>query len=416
MPTEFSCLKPAADASGKSRIAIRAAESLLLLLSVAYLLKGTYYLTLSPYKDAACDLNMRWTEQQYVLRGQNPYDAYTRIFGDELWTPETADARRARVAADCGIPNTTLGPNYPPWSYATGIVLMWPADWASVRLLYCLFNLAAWCFIGWAAYRVGESAQRGMGLLFSAATLAASSICSALGNGNYGVIILAALIAALWFDEKRRPLLAGLMLGIALSKPTIALPFLLPFLVKRRWGTLCVAIVYICAGGCLTWFMTGTDPLTMFRQMIEYSKYWGVTTGADIVFVLAQLGVERELALKVAAVSIGGLGLAVLFAWRRSSMLTLFAITAVVARFWTYHRAYDNMMLVFLFWALGLVALRRRDILPWIAAAVLGISLWLPWSAIDNRVMEMLLLISWIGCGVVFLILAPRTKTCPTIR
>jgi hypothetical protein len=65
---------------------------------------------------------------------------------------------------------------------------------------------------------------------------------------------------------------------------------------------------------------------------------------------------------------------------QHTSLLTLFACAAVIGRVFTYHRPYDDLMLVFLLLALLTLAFSYPSRLNIIIVSLVGLTLWLPLS------------------------------------
>jgi hypothetical protein len=374
----------------------------LCLAAVAFVAKGTYHLVLDDRPSAAFDLRLRWQEQHYVFRHKNPYEVRAQA---DARKPSAGSrlADEAGIESDFGIPD----PGYPPWAYATGAVLFWPSNWTVARCFFAAVNLLLLIPIGLWARRVGQPHGKAVASFFCAAVLAAGAICHTLGDGQYGIIVLASLVGAFWLDERHRPMLSGLLIGVALVKPTLSLPFLVPMLVKRRYLALATAAVYIGLGSCLTWWLTSTDPITMLNQMVATN--W-LGAGADPIAFLFRAGVDIGTAAKAVAAVVITVLFALAFLYRQASMLTLFGISACAARFWTYHRQYDNLILVFSLLALGTLGLEKECRKAIAAFIGMGLTLWLPARATDELAIQLLMMLVWIACLAVLLAVAREER------
>ena len=388
--------------------AILCAATILSCIAVAYMAKGFYHQVLDRTPNIPCDGLARWQEEQYVLKGQNFYEVRLCWLAEKSSKPIPITAHSASVDPVLGVPAA----GYPPWSYFTGAAFFWPSNMSLARYLFGLANLISIIVIAACAYIIGKPYGREAGWLFSAATLAMGSTSYTLGNGQYGLLVLACLLAALWFDEHEHPLLSGLMLGLSLLKPTMSLPFLACFLVKRRWLSLAVAIAYTAVGSVFTWWLTGTDPLTMLRQMQKFSlEQWSFHGSQDLFAAFSWVGIDRAILMRIVAIGVMIPACALMFLWRRSSMLTLFVIAGVAGRLWTYHRNYDNAIMTFLLLSLALIALREQSKYLLACFIVIGIILWLPPRMGDITaayfVLPMILL--WMAAVAVVLKYTPRS-------
>ena len=94
-----------------------------------------------------------------------------------------------------------------------------------------------------------------------------------------------------------------------------------------------------------------------------------------------------------------------LLVWRQSTndLLATFAIASVAGRLWTYHKNYDNVMLVFLLVALARTAWQRdrSTVARWMFWVV-GISLWTPSSLAVHLPFQIFAMVAWIvGAAVI---------------
>src|SRR5262249_34582945 len=150
-------------------------------LAVGYLTKGTYHLVLDQGPIGAIDLHLRWQEQHYVFRHKNPFDVRDR-WDEAQGSGGSIPRREPAIEPDLGRPR----PGYPPWAYATGSALFWPASWTAARCYFATIDLFLLFLLGVLAYRVGRPGGSALARFSCAAVLAAFSIHSTLGTGQYG--------------------------------------------------------------------------------------------------------------------------------------------------------------------------------------------------------------------------------------
>jgi hypothetical protein len=127
-----------------------------------------------------------------------------------------------------------------------------------------------------------------------------------------------------------------------------------------------------------------------------------VADSQGLVGPLLALGLSRKLVTPVLAIGVLLPAVALLWAFRRRSLPTLFAIAAVAARFWSYHKGYDNGMMVFLLAPLLAAWLREpRNLLVGAGALLVGASLWMPAGlTLSTPILVAQLLIWPVGLGV----------------
>jgi hypothetical protein len=76
------------------------------------------------------DAFLRWTDEYYILRGQNPYDVYfAQRYAEGPEAYERVVGRNGRTDPKVGV---AWDVGYPPWSFAPHAILYWP-PWSVVR-------------------------------------------------------------------------------------------------------------------------------------------------------------------------------------------------------------------------------------------------------------------------------------------
>ncbi len=324
------------------------------------------------------DLHLRWVDQQYILRGQNPYDVCFADRSGDIPAYERKIGRNSRAVADLGAPQDV---GYPPWSFVIGTLLYWP-PWAVLRLWCAAINLVALGYLGLWAARLAPSVR--LAVLFAVGALACSGHGGTLRVGQGTIVVLAFLAAAHRADGAGRPLLSGLLLGLAMMKPTVAGPFVLCLLISGRWKALASCMLYLLAASCLIWWQTGVNPSEMTMQMFEASRRF-VADGTGPMNLALWLIPDPGRASAALAIVCLIAATAAMIRVRGRPLLELFAVAAICGRFWTYHRGYDDTAILFLVAALAMRALETgRPV--WIIAAIgVGVTLWMPGSLYSDH-------------------------------
>jgi hypothetical protein len=389
-----------------------ALAAVLLLLSVFYAVRGFMsYSHVHPYEDGVgfMDVNRRWAEAHYVLRGKNPFDvAFAHSPPARKVAPERQfdTPRNSDVDADLGVPEGVV---YPPWAYVTGILLLWPPYSVLAPYYACLMVAALAVVFVWAA-GLGRPWGRATAAAFGAAALALASWGGAILLGNYPTIIVAFLVASLWLAERNRPILAGLFLALALTKFTIAGPFVLAFLVKRQFKTVAAAMGSLLIASSVTWFLTRTDPIEMVAQMMAASRQF-IGAGYGPLQYLLRAGVGPSAASALVGVPVVALGLAGMLAARRCSLLVLFGIAGIVARLCSYHYYYDDNAMVFALMAFAVSAFRSGQLLPLAWFFILGLTLWAPARTSQIAAAQVFNQAVWIASAVILAVCGPGWET-----
>jgi hypothetical protein len=179
----------------------------------------------------------------------------------------------------------------------------------------------------------------------------------------------------------------------------------LGLIIYRKIKSSLVAIFYILFATFYIAWLTKLDLLDIISRFIKQIKYVA-DDGFSGINILIDLGLNIELTIfLLTAISIGLVVLA--FNWLRGfSLLTLFAIASAIGRIFTYHRVYDDVMLVFLLLALLQLAFSQPHWLNIALTIVVGLTLWLPASfqKIADPYWTVLQLIIW-SIALVYLLL-----------
>jgi hypothetical protein len=352
--------------------------AVLALLSVAYLGKGFY---IGAFKDGS-DVLRRWAEEHYLLH-------------------DLVDPRLAAIFARRGVV-------YPPWSYFSGLFLMWPPR-TQVRVWFSFVNFICMILIiGFVAGYAREQYKLDRLILVLSVT-AIGAFCSNLGVGNYGVIVLALLIGAYQADEAGRPVLAGLLIGVALLKPQLSAPFLLVPLVRGRFRTLAAAAFYLVVATVAMWIISGIDPLLTLKQSAQTAGAFAQTT-AGLLTVVLDAGLPYRFAAPLTALLCLAIFTPILWSYRDRSPMLLFAVAGLTSRLWTYNLNTSNLILVFLLLALWRLAVETttRDTRAFALFLAVGASLWVPARLSEYHVVQLAEHLIWLAGTIGLLILDRR--------
>ncbi|HWP05930.1 MAG TPA: glycosyltransferase family 87 protein [Polyangiaceae bacterium] len=326
------------------------------LLGAAYLVEGFVHLVHGPMPQ---DLARRWVQNMYLLR----------------------HIAAADVAAGVIPPAADLGPSdpggYPPWSVAVGFLMAPPVAPHWVQAYFSVQNLLALLAIGRFAYVAGARFGRTGARFLCASALAISTHAVVLRNGQYGLIVNGGLVALVAAEYAQRSRTSGLALAIAALKPQSAAPFALLLFRRASWRGLVVAALTLGLGTACVALWLERNPIALLVLAFRESAGW-VPCDSGLLRLLLELGAPQRWAVPLLAVTAVAIGSAVLWRHRAQSILIKGAILAVVARLWTYHRRYDDVLLVFFLVPLGVHALKRRTASAWLGFFAVGLTLWLP--------------------------------------
>ena len=269
---------------------------------------------------------------------------------------------------------------HPPASMA----ILWPVyggpSIARATAVYLLVTLASLAWIVVAAVRESRAASPLERALVALVPLATYPAGATIGNGQTTVYALAAALGALLLLRDRPPgrgrdLAAAALLLVAMGKPSLCAPFVLLALVLPG-GARPVALL-VAAYVALTLFAASFQPLGLRDQfgyfLAQASRIGSLNGAADLHALVTWLGVPSTMA----AASAGTLVLLAWWLWRHrhADFWLLAGVTAIAARFWTYHRWYDDLLLVLPLVALFRVAKTDAGVQGRVAGALFALTL-----------------------------------------
>ncbi len=400
----------------------------LLLLSLCYLGRGFYNLVCYERTNGAIDLHKRWVEQRYVYNGQNPYYVVELVAAERAKQPLPKCIRDNSIDPRIGPPYFRQG-GYPPWAFITAALFVLPIRFEFAIIYFALANVAALALIFAWAYQIGRSHGKLYAIFLGTASLAVLGNYNSLKFGNYGILVNGLLIVVYYLVERHKPVIAGIVYGLAALKPQISGLFAISFLVRRQWKSLLAASAYILLASIGTWALTKTNPFEMLMQVQHLAQRWTVDEWhmpqegqppgtfalgyGTVSSLLMEIGVDFKTATQLAA----GLGLlstlVLMWLWRNGSTLTLFAIAATIGRLWAYHRPTDDVMLVFLLIALGKLVLTKRSPSAVFVFSLVGLSLWFPTTLLPYSAapaVEIIQVPTWLFGLTVLLAWQPRSE------
>jgi hypothetical protein len=266
---------------------------------------------------------------------------------------------------------------YPPWAFLMGFFVFPRISWTLTRFYHVFLNLISLGILSRFAYQLGLPFGQIAAYFFVVTSLAISSNCTTLNNGQYGLIINAFLIIFYWLLQANKNYLAGVFMGIALVKPNISAPYLLSLAIKRKFQAVILAFVYIILATFViarTTRLNFEEVIGRFLNQIKYVADDGVSS----INILIQFGISKEITLVLLTAIALLLSIVIFQKLRHTSLLTLFAAASVIGRVFTYHRAYDDLMLVFLLLALLTLTFGHPSRLNIVILFLVGLTLWLP--------------------------------------
>ena len=346
-----------------------------MILGLLVLLSGTEFIVRGPLRLADSsnfnDFISPYIQSRAWMKGIDPYSPTNLV---RLWPREAQhfvflnqDLATGTLVLKRGIPTA-----YPPTALlilAPIAILPWPlahAVWLGISLLAyaCMgLSLALLMHLHWKEPRT---------YVFCALLLALAPFHTGIAAGSIAIVVVAITAVVCLAAERRQDILAGTLLSVAVSlKPQIGLPFLLYFLLCRRWrlgGTAMAIVTCLAALAVLRLTIVGTPWVESYlddnRVLFSQGSLGDFTEANPIRFGLVNLQVmlyvvlqNRALAneLGLAVGVIAGLWWLFLLSRRSGGAHDLLAVSTlvVISLLPVYHRFYDASLLIFpLAWSL----------------------------------------------------------------
>lgn len=279
----------------------------------------------------------------------------------------------------------TLGSSvYPPASY----LMLWPflgwLEWGQARWLWAITTVIYLIFlvrITLTAIPSVSAEDRKLRLFIGLLPLAVYGTGATIGNGQLPILSITALLASFLLLTRsevswQNDLLAAGLFVVALIKPTLTAPFFLVwlFFAGRKRPTILVLSIYLVLIFCASSFHEGNT----IQHHIDWMKkgingaMWGSSqSSAFNMYSLTHGGSAFEMAkynlssknfleyqfvhvsiqLTIAIIILCGIWL---YFHNRVNIWIQISVAAFAARFWTYHRWYDDLVIL-----LPMIALLR---------------------------------------------------------
>lgn len=334
-----------------------------------------------PNADRPMDFRTCYVGQDVLRRGQNPYDDATLKAGWQRIVRQEHLLSRTQP----GLPNLPF--LYPPWAAALfGITVgqvpyavAWPL-WYALALISLVLLARLWPHVlqaetahevPWWQFLLAALALKGTvpALLTGQPTFAALALgvgaLAATSRLPHPALPTDANVAEAPATTRWRPLVAGLLLGLAAYKVTLLLPFAAWFLWKKQWLTLFSAagVVALLSALAFVWAAFPADLLPTYQHLVaqvqaqsfnpadpDYPLTQGMTLRLELGNVLEWLwpGSKFGRLLLHAALWVAA-GLRLLRLRRAGTQLAdwyLFLVLSTLTLLTTYHLYYDAVLLL----------------------------------------------------------------------
>lgn len=305
------------------------------------------------------DFHAYWYAGLFVRQRQDPYIA----FFAEMDVVSPVNFLDESAPQTVEVP---LGFSIVPANTAPIVLLITPLAWFSwptAKTIWLIINITLVLLLPWFAFRALPDADRlplTDKLLTALAFYAMTGTRRALDTGQTTLLVLTLMVGTLLLARKNWPI-AGIMLGIALSKYSVALPLFLFFIYKRHFRLIITSLIVQLGAIISIAVIATTSPLSILdsylRLLLQHLNGKGIHLGQLLPpespwrWIVPALGTLLLLAWvgQVLKVKQGRAPLPkdnssdTFYDWHILTILSLW--TLLVA----YHRLYDIVLVLFFF-------------------------------------------------------------------
>ena len=291
------------------------------------------------------DLRWRQNEVCCAHQGVNSF----RIWNHErelegfrpIWRPDKENKGR---------PGDRSVHAYPPWHTSLFYFYGWMPQSMCLCFMSMVFGLCL-CFIVAECIRIFRLRipDYGIPVAFCLSMIVVYAVRCFIFL-NYGVLVLAAILAMNKALERNRDVCAGMLWAVAMIKPQVGLLFFWPLFWKKRYKTICVSITACLSLTFITSGLVKESVMDLILQVPEMAKPYSSTI---VVRALKPLfGAYVSTTLRI--LFFLGVGIITFMVKDRMDFVLLCALVSVIVPIWTYCQCHDYVILLFwyLLWSL----------------------------------------------------------------
>lgn len=320
-------------------------------------------------KDGGNDFHNLWYSGHFILQGTDPlYATFNKV--DVNLPLKYLDGKSvlALPVAQAGLSKVPV--NTAPLQLITSLFSFF--SWPVAKILWMVVNLVCILVIPWLVIQLLPE-QQTLGkfrvlIYLSFWTLVATRNGAGLGNPALFVFTGMLLSVILY---KKHWLLAGIALGIALSKYSLSIPILIFFLYKKNFKVIAVTLLTQIISLLVLAWITWTNPFTILSEYVQIFL-WVAGHGQGGIQLSVYLSNQLETVFLVAAAfSIGVLGIMIWWVKNGNRFRVIQEnplvdlLVLVILTSWgllvLYHREYDCIVLI-IFWGVLITLLRRNQL------------------------------------------------------
>ena len=338
----------------KNARSIAKAAATLAIAGIALTLAVAAFMKASKKYGIFCDLNLRYSEVACSHEGINPF----RVWSHEVVHDRYQGFLRPDMPEE-RLPGKEDVHAYPPWHTA----FFWWYSWLPrvvVLLGVLAFNFLAFVAVGayFAAKLPPPTPFWDRALFLCCGLLPCSYVWGSLmSNGNYSVFVLVFFLLMVASLKRGRDVVAGVCWALMMVKPQLAALAFWPLLFAGKLKTIVVAGVVLAVATLVPSFVYGESPVELVLQVpqigLPYMKE-GWASGLLTLTCLSRFSEIGNLHVVVAVVCFALCGVLSWVFSRSRFWMVRFVPMIVFAPLWSYSLPHDRVILVCLYFTLGL--------------------------------------------------------------
>lgn len=293
------------------------------------------------------DFMMRYRESKYLLNGINPFDVITHIREPDPLIGELWDVA-----------------GYTPWGMAMGILfnLSFFSENVARSVFAIFYGVVYIVAAGLIFYLCRQKTSCLNSIIMAMLILVMPGWVTGLQWLNIGAILGVVIFGSILLMRKH-PYAAGILLGIAATKPQLAAPFFLCLLFTKHYKTFFTALIIPLVSWGIALVLTDTQPFEMIIQFKSITDQIGSITG----ILSSYFSREYEYNL-INSIFMGLrmffcilLAIGSWFIMNKNDVkneFAFFSIAAILSGMWTYSQLHDRTVLIIVLYYLFLKYLK----------------------------------------------------------
>ncbi len=243
-------------------------------------------------------------------------------------------------------PYTRPDMTYPPAAPLVLSPLIAPFQPLALRIFWLALNLAALCAVCRSVLVLwGEDWPGTLQIAVVLTIIAAKPTRLGIGMGQFHLIPTLLVLLAIEAVRSKREIVAGLLLGIALVKPTMVIPFLIYFALKGLWKTIGTAVLTQLIATLTVALRLGISPVRLMSEWMRNARLQTSAGVIDVASLVARIAPDLHASPFAFSAIVLFVGIVICIRYRNRSDLGVIAVCSFISCAFTYHRWYDLILL-----------------------------------------------------------------------